>query len=82
MVSRTTLKPRMCDCVYLCVLELTLLASKLSLALQSELHFCNFLPIIMIFLMLALIPSRNRLSFPGKSNYMFFSLACSAVNDV
>ena len=24
----------MCDCVYLCVIELTLLASKLSLALQ------------------------------------------------
>ena len=40
MVGRTTLKPRMCDCVYLCVLELTLLASKLSLALQlvSELE--------------------------------------------
>ncbi|RVW91833.1 hypothetical protein CK203_030260 [Vitis vinifera] len=36
MISRTTLKPRMCDCVYLCVLELTLLASKLSLALQLE----------------------------------------------
>ena len=34
MVSRTTLKPRMCDCVYLCVFELTLLASKLSLAQQ------------------------------------------------
>ena len=54
----------------------------LSAGSLSELHFCNFLPIIMIFLMLALIPSRNRLSFPGKSNYMFFSLACSAVNDV